>query len=97
MPDIYDYFGIIFYFWSDEHDPIHLHVEYQGRGCVIYLWKDGRITVRRMSGMRLLDARTINTAYKLVKRKQNAIRQKWSDFHVFGKKVKLERITRRIV
>ncbi len=27
MPEIYEYFGLIFYFFSNEHDPIHVHVK----------------------------------------------------------------------
>ena len=26
MPKIYEYLGLIFYFYSNEHEPIHLHV-----------------------------------------------------------------------
>ena len=27
MPEIFEYFGLIFYFYSNEHDPIHVHVK----------------------------------------------------------------------
>jgi len=26
MPKIFEYFGIVFYFYSNEHEPIHVHV-----------------------------------------------------------------------
>lgn len=26
MPKIYEYFGFIFFFFSNEHEPIHVHV-----------------------------------------------------------------------
>lgn len=26
MPKIIEYFGLIFYFYANEHDPIHVHV-----------------------------------------------------------------------
>ena len=97
MPDIYDYFGLIFYFWTDEHDPIHVHVEYQGMGCVVYLWRDGRIEIRHQKGMRHLPDKMLNTIERFVRRKQNDIRQKWVDYHIFRKRFKTERITRRIV
>lgn len=103
MPDIYDYFGIIFYFWTDEHDPIHVHVEHQGMGCVVYLWKSGKIEIRHQKGMRHLPSKTsktsktLNTIERFVRLKQDRIRQKWADYHVFGKRFKTERITRRIV
>ncbi|WP_084599901.1 DUF4160 domain-containing protein [Dyadobacter beijingensis] len=28
MPEILEYFGMIFYFYSNEHLPIHIHVSY---------------------------------------------------------------------
>ena len=28
MPKIYEYFGFIFYFYSNEHEPIHVHVKH---------------------------------------------------------------------
>ena len=28
MPKIFEYFGFIFYFYSNEHEPIHVHVKY---------------------------------------------------------------------
>jgi len=31
MPKLYEYLGIIIFFWSNEHEPIHVHGEYQGR------------------------------------------------------------------
>ena len=27
MPKIFEYFGFIFYFFSNEHEPIHVHVK----------------------------------------------------------------------
>ena len=26
MPKIYEYFGFVFFFYSNEHEPIHVHV-----------------------------------------------------------------------
>ena len=31
MPDIFTYFGFIFSFYSNEHEPIHVHVEHQNK------------------------------------------------------------------
>lgn len=42
---IYKYFGIVIYFWSDEHDPIHVHAEYNGKIVkVSFTIKEGKIT-----------------------------------------------------
>ena len=31
MPKIFEYFGFIFYFYSNEHEPIHVHVMHGGK------------------------------------------------------------------
>jgi len=31
MPKLYEYFGIIVLFYSNEHEPIHVHGKCQGR------------------------------------------------------------------
>ena len=31
MPKIFEYFGFIFYFYSNEHEPIHVHVMHGAR------------------------------------------------------------------
>lgn len=30
MPKIFEYFGYIFFFYSNEHEPIHVHVTHNG-------------------------------------------------------------------
>ena len=34
MPKIFEYFGFIFYFYSNEHEPIHVHVIHGGRESI---------------------------------------------------------------
>ena len=29
MPKLYEYFGLIFLFYSQEHEPIHVHCKFQ--------------------------------------------------------------------
>jgi hypothetical protein len=31
MPKIYEYFGLIFLIRTDDHDPIHVHIQYAGK------------------------------------------------------------------
>ncbi len=37
MPKIYEYFGFIFYFYSNEHEPIHVHVSLGDRESIFDL------------------------------------------------------------
>lgn len=34
MPKIFEYFGFIFYFYSNEHEPIHVHVIHGGKESI---------------------------------------------------------------
>ena len=31
MPKLYEYFGLIVFFYSNDHEPIHVHGRYQGK------------------------------------------------------------------
>ena len=31
MPKLYEYFGLVVLFYSNEHEPIHVHGKYKGR------------------------------------------------------------------
>ena len=37
MPKIFEYFGFIFYFYSNEHEPIHVHVLHGGKESIFEL------------------------------------------------------------
>jgi hypothetical protein len=36
MPKLYDYFGLVFLFYSQEHEPIHVHGKYD----IVRKWID---------------------------------------------------------
>ncbi len=37
MPKIYEYLGFVFYFYSNEHEPIHVHVTKAEREIIFEL------------------------------------------------------------
>lgn len=39
MPKIFEYFGFIFFFYSNEHEPIHVHVMHNGCQSIFDLLK----------------------------------------------------------
>lgn len=96
MPTIYNYLGIFFYFWSNEHNPIHVHVEYQGKECIAKIYPDGKVTIHHAHGKPHMDTQTLKKVEKFVKKRKDRIKEKWVEYHLFGKKPKLEKITRRI-
>lgn len=43
MPKIYEYFGFMFFFYSNEHEPIHVHVIHGDRQMIYeIILEDGK-------------------------------------------------------
>ena len=99
MPKLYEYLGIVVFFWSNEHEPIHVHGEYQGREIrAEIIVQDGKIVdilIQNVKGRRPFEhaERKLFTAF--VTNKAAEIVQKWIDYFVFHKKISCERITKR--
>ena len=100
MPKLYEYFGIIVLFYSNEHEPIHVHGKCQGReskaelvvvnGKVLEILYSSVKGKRPLSGTELRDFQAITEHYA------QEIVEKWIDYFVLHKPVQAERITRRI-
>ena len=60
MPEIYEYFGLVFYFFSNEHDPIHVHVKKGDRETIfeLIIYNDvlTEIKTRKRRGKEILSA-----------------------------------------
>jgi len=41
MPKIFEYFGFIFLFYSNEHEPIHVHVNKEGHEVIFEILMEG--------------------------------------------------------
>ncbi len=102
MPKLYEYFGLYVLFYSNEHEPIHVHgIDPDGRELKAELIiKDGKIVRIRyitvgnrppLTGASLKDFKALVTA------KAEEIVKKWVDFFVMKKPVKTVRITKRFV
>ena len=100
MPKLYEYLGIIIFLWSNEHEPIHVHGEYQGRESKAeIIIEDGdivRINIEKVKGRRPLESNELKHFEEFVRSRSNDIIQKWIDYFVLHKKINFERITRKI-
>ncbi|MGV3587142.1 MAG: DUF4160 domain-containing protein [Adhaeribacter sp.] len=100
MPKLYEYFGLIILFYSNEHEPIHVHGKYQGRESKAEIifengeFKEVRITT--VKGKEPLDSKNERRLKKLVEHFREDIVQKWIDFFIYNKEVKSEIITKKI-
>jgi len=51
MPEIFRFFGFSFFFYSKEHEPIHVHVE-GSVGYAVYELIDGKFSLREKMASR---------------------------------------------
>lgn len=100
MPKLYEYMGIVVLFYSNEHEPIHVHGKWQGRETRAELIiRDGRVvdiiytTVR---GRKPLEGPQLHDFEALVSHYADEIVQKWIDYFVLHRRVQSVVITRRI-
>ena len=100
MPKIFEYFGFIFYFYSNEHEPIHVHVLHGGKECVFDLvMMDGmliEIRAREKKGAESLSEKDKHTAEEFIRKYHKNIIQKWVKFFVLKQSIRSTRINKKI-
>ena len=100
MPKIYIYFGITVLFYSNEHEPVHVHGKFQGRESKAELLIENgkvlKIILRPVKGREPLQPTNLKDFENFVNSYSDKIVQKWIDYFVLHKKVLCENIDRRI-
>jgi hypothetical protein len=100
MPKLYEYFGLVVFFYTNEHEPIHVHGKFQsGYARAEVLLKGGkiiRIVFSNVKGKRPLPGNKMRDFRALVNAKANDIVRRWVEYFVFKKHNQPEIITRRI-
>ena len=100
MPKIFEYFGFIFYFYSNEHEPIHVHVQHSGNESIFELiMMNGKlveIRTREKHGASPLSNKDQHTATEFIEKYHKNIIDKWVKFFVMKKTVRSTNITKKI-
>ena len=100
MPKIFEYFGLIFYFYSNEHEPIHVHVQHGDKESIFELiMMDGeleRIHIRGKAGSEPLSGKDHRIVEGFIRKYSKNIIQKWVKFFVMKQQVKSTNITTRL-
>ena len=100
MPKLYEYFGLVILFYSNEHEPVHVHGKYQGRESKAELIiENGQVVEIRfvsVKGRRSLSRTQTKDFKAIVEYYAEDIVQKWIDYFVLHKTISPETITRRI-
>ena len=100
MPKLYIHFGLMVFFYSNEHEPIHVHGFCQGRECKAELairnGKVTKITFAPVSKMPPLRPQELTNFKKLVRARADEIVHKWIDYFVLHRNITPVTITRRL-
>ena len=100
MPKIFEYFGFIFYFFSNEHEPIHLHVINGSKESVFDLiMMNGElesIHVRERKGIEPLNEKEKRTAEEFIRKYHKSIIDKWVKFFVLKQSVRSTTIKKKL-
>jgi len=100
MPKLYEYFGLVVLFYSNEHEPVHVHGLYQGCECradfTIVNGKVVGVEFHSVRGRKPLAPAQMSDFKSVVEARAEEIVQKWVDYFVLHKAVKPEKITRRL-
>tara|TARA_R110001583_G_scaffold18891_10_gene74714 strand:- start:332 stop:637 length:306 start_codon:yes stop_codon:yes gene_type:complete len=100
MPKIFEYLGIIIMFYSNEHEPIHVHGKYQGHESKAdFIIKEGviiDIQIKKVKGKRPLPIKELKEFKVFVEKFKNEIVQKWVDYFVYHKSISCIKIEGRV-
>ncbi|MBQ2906619.1 MAG: DUF4160 domain-containing protein [Bacteroidales bacterium] len=99
MPTIFEYFGFVFKFYSNEHEPIHVHVQKGGAEVIFEIIIDDAEIVeirQRNSKAQTFSENDLKIALSFVEKYAPEIVDKWIDFFVLKKKIKKTNIKDKI-
>ena len=100
MPKIFEYFGFIFLFYSNEHEPIHVHVMKDGHEAIfeIILENGELVEIHKRNSNKIppLSEKDISAAEAFVKKYYKNIVDKWVNFFIYKKRIRSTKITKKI-
>lgn len=100
MPKIFEYFGFIFYFYSNEHEPIHVHVLHGSKESIFDLiMMNGElveIQVRDKKGVASLPEKDKRTAEAFIRKYHKNIIDKWVKFFVLKQSIRSTNIKKKL-
>ncbi len=98
MPDIFTYFGFIFSFYSNEHEPIHVHVEHKDKMTIfdIIICDGELVEIRRRDKGNPLSSKDEKTAEMFIHKYWRNIAEKWINFFVYKKRIRCTDIKKKI-
>ena len=75
MPEVFRFFGFSFFFYSREHEPLHIHVEGNG-GRAKFEWDGKKFVLFDMEGIKANDYKKIK---KVIDENADIIIKRWNE------------------
>ena len=100
MPNIFEYLGILLFFYSNEHEPIHVHGkfgEFESKAEIYII--DGEIVqikIKTVKGSNPLTGSKLKDFEAFLEIYADKIVQKWIDYFVYHKNVEFEKNNTRL-
>lgn len=76
MPEIFRFFGFSFFFYSKEHEPIHVHVEGE-EGFAKYDYTETGFELRESKGLKTSSLKKIKM---VIDENQDIIVSRWNEY-----------------
>ena len=96
MPKLYEYLGLVIFFYSNEHEPIHVHARYQEYESKIEITiVDGRVSklsTKSVPGKKPLPSKQLKNFKNLANQLSDEIVQSWINYFVYHKKIVTKKI-----
>ena len=100
MPKIFEYLGILIFFYSNEHEPIHVHAkkgEFESKAeFYIVNGEILEIKITNISEARPLKGKDLKDFEVFLEKYADKIVEKWISYFVYHKDVEFEKITKRL-
>lgn len=100
MPKIFEYLEILIFFYSSEHEPIHVHgkkAEFESK-AEFYITNGiiSEIRITNIKGKKPLTGRDLKDFEEFLEHYAERIIEKWISYFVYHKDVDFERISKKI-
>jgi hypothetical protein len=100
MSKIFEYLGMLIFFYSNEHEPIHVHAkkgEFESKAEFnIVNGEISEIKIMKISGAKPLKGKNLKDFEIFLENYADKIVEKWISYFVYHKDVEFEKITKRL-
>ncbi|MBQ7988947.1 MAG: DUF4160 domain-containing protein [Bacteroidaceae bacterium] len=76
MPEVFRFYGFSFFFYSKEHEPLHIHVEGKG-GMAKFNWNGTKFDIYEEQGIKSNDLKKIK---EVIDENADIIVSRWEEY-----------------